>query len=332
MDMAIGDLIRFNERLDSAIDPKSLDEDFIALRQDELDCISMSCDVKHIPFVALSYAKLMELTILLAGSYADNGQSMKIGDLVLNPRHIDVCILNTSLIKEDYGIDEGVSNWFKQQVRERIGWQYSEDLGRMVVDPYLLSYFVEKGLLLRIVKKERHGRLSDQFRYCITDYSQFAFSKYVENSMSVKHNTIKSFDCGCGMGECRDVASWLSSSTVLNIVKDTLKSDLMNELCESMSEDYLKSIDKRFEKAFYSLNYVEIGRESFVDFPYNDEVPAAEWAEINNTLCHFTLDGYGVIQSELDKSLSNSCYESPFLNRFLYNAPERRGQMVTAVM
>ncbi|BCS89565.1 hypothetical protein [Pseudodesulfovibrio sediminis] len=327
MDMEISDLIRFNELLDSAIAQKSLDEDFLALRQSELDGISKSCDVKHIPFIALSYAKLMELTILLAGTYADNCQSMKFGDLVVNPRHIDVCILNVGLINNDYGIEESIPLWFKQQVRECVGSQYSEDLGRMVIDPSLLFHFVEQGLLLSIVKKERHGRLSDQFQGVISGHVQLAFSNNIEDAQAVACNPVEELGCGGGRGECRDVASWLASNTVLNVVKDTLRSDLMDVLSETMSDDYLKSIDKRFEKALHSLNYVEIGRKSFVNFPYDDEVPIAEWGEINNTLCQFTLDGYGMIQSELDKSLTNPCYESPFLNRLLYNVPEHRAQV-----
>ncbi|TIH17174.1 hypothetical protein D0S45_08420 [Marinifilum sp. JC120] len=321
MDMTISDLIRFNEFLDSTIDPKNLDEEFITLRQVELEGISKNSDVKHFPFIALSYAKLMELTVLLAGTYADNYKVVDFGNLVVNPRHIDVCILNAKLIKEDYGITDSIPLWFKKQVHECIGSQYSEDLGRMVVDPSLLSHFVKTGLLLRIVKKERHKRLSDQFRGCIPSDAQLAFSKYAEDVKPIAHNSVKALGCGGRRVENLDVASWLASSTVLNIVKGTLKTDLMNVLREVMSEDYLKSINKKFEKAHNSLDYIHMGRKNFVNFPYDEEVPIAGWAEINHTLCHFTLDGYAMIQSELDKSLSDPCYKSPFLNR-LYNFPK----------
>ncbi|WP_031483110.1 hypothetical protein [Maridesulfovibrio frigidus] len=327
MDTTICDLIRFNELLDSTIDPKNLDEEFITLRQVELERISKNSVVKHFSFIALSYAKLMELTVLLAGTYADNCQIQNFGDLMVNPRHIDVCILNARLIKEDYGISGSLPLWFKKQVHESIGSRYSEDLGRMVVDPSLLSHFVEKGLLLRTVKKERHRGLSDQFRDFIPGDAQLAFSTYVEEVKPIAHNPVEVLGCGGGRVACLDVASWLASSTVLNIVKGSLITDIMNVLREVMSDDYLKSINKKFEKAHNSLSYVNMGRKNFVNFPYDEEIPIAEWAEINNTLCHFTLDGYGMIQSELDKSLSNPCYKSPLLNSFLYNTPNTQDTM-----
>ncbi|WP_338669401.1 hypothetical protein [Pseudodesulfovibrio methanolicus] len=324
MDMTIADLTRFNELLDSTMDQKKLDEEFITLRQIELDGISKNSDVEYFPLIALSYAKLLELTVLLAGKCADNCQIVDFGDLVVNPRHMDVCILNTQLIKEDYGITDNIPLWFKRQVRKSTGSQYSEDLGRMVVDPALLSHFVEKGLLLRTVKKERHRKLSEQFRYCIPDDPQFAFSTYSERVAPIAHDAVKVLGCGCGRAECSDVASWLAGSTVLNIVKGTLKNDLMNVLHDVMSTDYLKLTNKKFEKAFNSLHYVSIGRKNFVNFPYGD-VSTSEWDEINHTLCHFDLDDYGVIQSELDKSISDPCYRSYLLDISLYNVPISQG-------
>ena len=322
--MTIDDLKSFNEFLDSAIDPKGLDEEFITLRLVELDDISKNSDVEHFHLIALSYAKLIELTVLLAGKFADNCQMVDFGDLVVNPRHIDVCVLNAQFIEENYGVTDGLPLWFKTQVHERVGSQYTEDLGRMVVDPALLFQFVEKGLLQRIVKKERHMRLSDQFRGGISGDAQFAFSQCHEEAKPVAHSPIKGFGCGGGRGECLDVASWLAGNTVLNMVKGSLKTDIMNVLRGVMSDDYLKSVDKRLEKASESLSYVHMGRKNIADFPYDDEVSIADWDEINRTLCHFTLDGYGMIQAELDKSLSNSYYKSPFLNSLLYNFPKTR--------
>jgi hypothetical protein len=329
MDMTIANLIRFNEFLDSTIDPRKLDEKYITSRQVELEDISKNSDVACVPFIALSYAKLMELTVLLAGKYSDNCQIVDFGDLVANPRRMDVCILNTRLIKEEYGITDGVPSWFKRRVHECVGSRYSEDLGRMDVDPYFLLHFVEKGLLLGTVTKERHGRLSDQFRECILGDPQLAFSEYVEEVKPVAHHPGKVLGCGGGRVECLDVASWLARSTVLNIVKGPLKTDLMDVLREAMSNDYLKSINQRFEKALNSLHYVSIGRQNFANFPYDDEVPTAEWAEINNTLCHFTMDGYDEIQSELDKSFSNPYYKSPFLSGLLCNIPKTQGTDLT---
>ena len=329
MDMTIANLIRFNEFLDSTIDPRKLDEEYITSRQVELEDISKNSDVDCVPFIALSYAKLLELTVLLAGRYSDNCQIVDFGDLVVNPRRMDVCILNTGLIKEEYGITDGIPSWFKGQVHECVGSRYSEDLGRMDVDPSLLVDFVEKGLLLGTVTKERHRRLSDQFRDCILDDPQLAFSEYIEEARPVAHNPGKVLGCGCGRVECLDVASWLAGSTVLNIVKGPLKTDLMAVLREAMSNDYLKSIDTKVEKALDSLHYVSIGRQNFANFPYDDEVPIAEWAEINNTLCHFTMDGYDEIQSELDKSFSNPYYKSHFLSGLLCNMPKTQDAALT---
>lgn len=321
MDMTIADVTRFNDSLDSTVDPMNLDEEFITSRQVELEDISENSDARHFPLIALSYAKLLELTVFLAGTYADNCRSADFGDLVVNPRHIDVCILNTRMIEEEYGITDCVPLWFKKQVHERAGSRYAEYLGRMVVDPSLLLHFAEKGLLLRTVKKERRGRLSDQFRHCIIGDPQLAFPEHVENVTPVERDPEQVLGCGCGRVRCLDIASWLAGSTVLNIVKNTLKADLMDVLRGAMSDDYLLSIDSKLGKACDSLHYLTIGRKNFANFPYDDGVPTAEWDEIDHSLCRFTLDGYGEIQSELDKSLSDPSYSSPFLNRLLYNTP-----------
>lgn len=336
MDATIADVVRFNESLDSTIVPVKLDEQFITARQAELEDISKDFDVAYLPFVALSYAKLMELTVVLAGMYADNCQSMGLGDLVVNPRHLDVCILNTQLIKEDYGITDNIPLWFKRQVQEVAGSQYSEDLGRMVVDPSLLELFVENGLLLRTVKKERHGRLSDQFRDCIQDAPRLDFPLYVEGITPVARRLAQVCGCGGGSAEFLDVACWLAGSTVLNIVKHPLKTDLMGALRDVMSDEYLRLINAKFEKAFNSLQYVSMRRKNFADFPYNDDLELSEWDKISRTLCYFTLDDYGVIQSELYKSLSSPCYRSPLLKSSVYNVTEKQDtgwtQMSTNIM
>lgn len=322
MDMMTGDLIKFNKFLDSAIDLKNLDEDFIGLRQTELEGISKISVVKHFPLIALSYAKLMELTVFLVGKYADNCQTMDFGDLMVNPRHIDVCILNTRLIKKEYGVTGSIPRWFKKQVRECTGSQYSEDLGRMVVNPSLLAHFVEKGLVLKIVKKERHGRLSDQFRDYVPYYAQSAFSKKIEEFNPTAHNPVKELDLGENIGKGLDVAPWLAKNTVLNVVQSCLKNDLMNVLSEAMSDDYLKSMNSKFEKTHSALAYIDMGRKNFANYPYDEQVPIAEWDDINQNLCHFTLDGYAMVQSELDKSLSDPNYNSHLLNSLLHNAPK----------
>ncbi|GEM_PF-4535175 len=323
MDMTIGDLIRFNEFLDSTIDLKNLDEQFINLRQTELEGISQHTDIKNFPLIALSYAKLMELTVFLAGKYADNCQATDFGDLMVNPRHIDVCILNSQFIKEEYGVAGSIPLWFKKQVRECTGCQYSEDLGKMVVNPSLLAHFVDKGLLRKIVKKERHGRLSDQFRDYVPYDAQSAFSKEIERVNPTGHNPVKELDLSKNIGKGLDVAPWLAQNTVLNVVQSCLKSDLMNVLSEAMSEDYLKSINIRLEKAHCTLAYMNMGRKIFVNYPYDEQVPIAEWDDINQNLCHFTLDGYATVQSEFDRIHSNPKYNSRLLNSLLHKSPNK---------
>jgi hypothetical protein len=98
----------------------------------------------------------------------------------------------------------------------------------------------------------------------------------------------------------------------------------MDVLREVISTDYLKSIDEKFEKVSDSLHYVSIGKQSSVDFPYGD-VKISEWDEINNSLCYFNLDSYGVVQEELDKSISDPCYRSHLLDISLYNVPISQG-------
>jgi len=81
-------LIRFNEDLERHAAPTRLNERFLESRVEALE--GADCDPG--PIHALTLARLIELTLLCAGSYADNGCPAEVGDLLFNPRLILVHI------------------------------------------------------------------------------------------------------------------------------------------------------------------------------------------------------------------------------------------------
>lgn len=91
-------LIRFNENLELDASPTRLNEGFLEARLEELE----GADCAPGPIYALTLARLIELTLLCAGNYADNGCLAEVGDLLFNPRLILVHIRGREkpLVKE----------------------------------------------------------------------------------------------------------------------------------------------------------------------------------------------------------------------------------------
>ena len=93
-------LVRLNEDLERHAAPTRLNEGFLESRVEALE--GTGCDPG--PIYALTLARLIELTLLCAGSYADNGCPAEVGDLLFNPRLILVHIRGRErpVIKERY--------------------------------------------------------------------------------------------------------------------------------------------------------------------------------------------------------------------------------------
>jgi len=81
-------LIRFNKKLDNEAGPAVLSEQFLEKRLDELEALAGAWGTAY----QLTLARLMELTVLCAGLYADNGCLDGVGDLLFNPRLVLVHI------------------------------------------------------------------------------------------------------------------------------------------------------------------------------------------------------------------------------------------------
>jgi hypothetical protein len=84
----LGELIRFNLRLQEDGHLTNLNESFLERKLDELQRIPHARPEAH----WLTLARLAELTLYCAGNYADNGYFLGVGDLLFNPRLIKVHI------------------------------------------------------------------------------------------------------------------------------------------------------------------------------------------------------------------------------------------------
>jgi len=100
-----GALMEFNGVLDREARPENLNEGFLERKLEELDGLAGG---RGAPFW-LTLARITELTLLCAGTYADNGELAAAGDLLVNPRLIMIHVRGVPepLVKERRG---GVAN------------------------------------------------------------------------------------------------------------------------------------------------------------------------------------------------------------------------------
>ena len=114
--------MEFNAVLDRESRPENLNEGFLARQLETLDGL----DVGRGGAYWLTLARITELTLLCAGTYADNGELAAAGDLLVNPRLtvIHVRGLSEPLVKDRRGClahqlrhlvatADGVIEWLK---------------------------------------------------------------------------------------------------------------------------------------------------------------------------------------------------------------------------
>jgi hypothetical protein len=96
-----GALMEFNAVLDRESRPENLNERFLERKLEELDGLHLSWGAP----CWLTLARITELTLLCAGTYADNGEFAAAGDLLVNPRLILIHVRGERepLVKERRG-------------------------------------------------------------------------------------------------------------------------------------------------------------------------------------------------------------------------------------
>jgi hypothetical protein len=114
--------MEFNAVLDREARPENLNEGFLERKLEELDGLAWGWGAP----CWLTLARLTELTLLCAGTYADNGELAAAGDLLVNPRLIFIHVRGERkpLVKERRGsivaqlrhrapTAEGMVEWLK---------------------------------------------------------------------------------------------------------------------------------------------------------------------------------------------------------------------------
>ena len=93
--------MEFNAVLDREARPENLNEGFLERKLDELDALDVGGGAPY----WLTLARITELTLLCAGTYADNGELAAAGDLLVNPRLIVIHVrgLSEPLVKNRRG-------------------------------------------------------------------------------------------------------------------------------------------------------------------------------------------------------------------------------------
>jgi len=114
--------MEFNAVLDRESRPENLHEGFLERKLEELDGLDVG---RGAPYW-LTLARITELTLLCAGTYADSGELTAAGDLLVNPRLILIHVrgLSEPFVKERRGsmadqlrhlvpTADGVAGWLK---------------------------------------------------------------------------------------------------------------------------------------------------------------------------------------------------------------------------
>ena len=114
--------MEFNAVLDREARPENLNEGFLERKLEELDGLDAG---RGAPYW-LTLARITELALLCAGTYADNGELAAAGDLLVNPRLIVIHVrgLSEPLVKDRRGClahqlrhlvatADGVIEWLK---------------------------------------------------------------------------------------------------------------------------------------------------------------------------------------------------------------------------
>jgi hypothetical protein len=112
----LGELIRFNLRLQEDGHLTNLNESFLERKLDELQRIPNA----RPEIYWLTFARLAELTLYCAGNYADNGYFLGVGDLLFNPRLIKVHVKGHAnpVVKKRHG---ALTEQFKHVANSGIG-------------------------------------------------------------------------------------------------------------------------------------------------------------------------------------------------------------------
>jgi hypothetical protein len=160
--------IEFNRRLDRDLN-SLLNETLIENRLEELFRIQIVDE----RFFWLTLARLTELTLLAAGEYADGCEYQAAGDLLVNPREIEVYVQGRSVfvLKERH-------TPLREQFADRIGdenpvaWlkrNTSLNLRRSALLPYLQKSLRASGLFTSTYLEAidlRMGRVAEAIAFC----------------------------------------------------------------------------------------------------------------------------------------------------------------------
>jgi hypothetical protein len=131
----LGELIRFNVRLQEDGHLTNLNESFLERKLAELQRIPRARPEVY----WLTFARLAELTLYCAGNYADNGYFLGVGDLLFNPRLIKIHIKGHAnpVVKKRHG---ALSEQFRHVATPRIGvvpWMIQNTLLETAREPLL---------------------------------------------------------------------------------------------------------------------------------------------------------------------------------------------------
>jgi hypothetical protein len=142
--------MELNAVLDREARPETLNEGFLERKLEELDALDVG---RGAPYW-LTLARITELTLMCAGTYADNGELAAAGDLLVNPRLILIHVRGVSepLVKERrIGVADqlrhlvpttaGVIGWLKENT-----WV---EISKEPLLPHLYRRLLQSGLFYK---------------------------------------------------------------------------------------------------------------------------------------------------------------------------------------
>jgi hypothetical protein len=184
-------ILILNEALDDLYVPYAVNEPTIENFLDDLEAF----DITDQPVYWLEMSRLLELTLICAGHYADNCEFSAAGDLLVNPRKVLIHRKGHPhpVIKHRHGrLTDQLNN--KLTCRELVLSQVKNEVGVEVAKPAILPYLLERIELSRHIAswylhdvQERMKKIADTIGFLSAwSLSKFEVLHHRMQKMSVK--------------------------------------------------------------------------------------------------------------------------------------------------
>lgn len=268
----------YNASLEEDAVPSNLSENFIESKLCELEQMEFHCsEIAEVYW--LIYARLFELALLCAGNYADHFEFAAAGDLLVNPRLIVIHLKSGCKAVEPHA-QEPVTARVRRNL-PKLPSSFAKDSENNHIPPQS----EDRDFLRRQVKKDRHRKLPDQFRYVA--------------------------------GKREGVVAWLKQETVPEIVEKPLLPHMEERMTQSgfLSRDYLELVERRMKRIADAIGFLAAWHfaDSSAFYLRVQCASPSEQTFIESNLCRFDKEIFFELGDDLRRLAEDPCQNSRFI-------------------